>query len=149
MKLFAKIIYIKYISSSKIIYIFVTILYLCYRTAVLYVVSNLVVGVLAVCLVYQWIGAQMPVVTIPETFVYTVAYDAAVNYSGELRELWPILMFLVIICTGFASMVSNYFSSDNSVGVSGIAMPRINNIRFWLLSPSENFQLRKAKKLIK
>ncbi|KAJ9590876.1 hypothetical protein L9F63_016081, partial [Diploptera punctata] len=65
-----------------------------------------VYGVLVVCLVYQWIGRHSPTVTIPETFVFTVTYDAAVNYAGDLKQLWPILMFLVIICTGFAAMLA-------------------------------------------
>lgn len=73
-----------------------------------YVVTNLVIGILSVCiiLVYQWTG-QMNVdpVGIPEGFIYTLTYDIAVNHMGNDKELWSALIFFVIICAGFIAMV--------------------------------------------
>ncbi|PSN34601.1 hypothetical protein C0J52_23423 [Blattella germanica] len=91
-------------------------------TAVFYVISNLVIGVLAVCLVYQWIGVFEPIsVSIPEALVYTITYDKAAETG--LNRLWPSLMFLVIICTGFAAMLVEIWSMvslpRDGLGLSG------------------------------
>jgi hypothetical protein len=80
-----------------------------FRTAVFYVVSNLVIGILTVCIVYQWIGQRRIDnlnTDIPERFIYTLVYDIAVNCMGSLKQLWSALTFFVIICTGFIAMVS-------------------------------------------
>jgi hypothetical protein len=80
-----------------------------FRTAVSYVVSNLVIGILTVCIVYQWIGQRKTDnlnIDIPEGFIYTLTYDVAANYMGSLKQLWAALMFFVIICAGFIAMVS-------------------------------------------
>lgn len=74
-----------------------------------YVVSNLLIGILTVCIVYQWIGQRKTDnlnIDIPEEFIYTLTYDVAVNYMGSLKQLWSALTFFVIICGGFIAMVS-------------------------------------------
>jgi hypothetical protein len=76
---------------------------------VAYVVCNLVIGILTVCIVYQWIGQRKTDnlnINIPEGFIYTLTYDVAVNYMGDLGQLWSALTFFTIICTGFIAMVS-------------------------------------------
>ncbi|PNF23126.1 hypothetical protein B7P43_G06687 [Cryptotermes secundus] len=78
-------------------------------TAVAYVVCNLVIGILTVCIVYQWIGQRKPDnlnINIPEGFIYTLTYDVAVNCMGNLKQLWSALTFFSIICTGFIAMVA-------------------------------------------
>ncbi|KDQ84856.1 Sodium-dependent nutrient amino acid transporter 1 [Zootermopsis nevadensis] len=78
-------------------------------TAVFYVVSNLLIGILTVCIVYQWIGQRKTDnlnIDIPEEFIYTLTYDVAVNYMGSLKQLWSALTFFVIICGGFIAMVA-------------------------------------------
>lgn len=78
-------------------------------TAVSYVVSNLMIGILTVCIVYQWIGQRRTDnvnINIPEGFMYTLTYDVAVNYMGNLKQLWSALTFFTIICTGFIAMVA-------------------------------------------
>jgi hypothetical protein len=65
-----------------------------------------VIGILTVCIVYQWIGQEKLNVDIPEGFIYTLTYDVAVRHMGNLKQLWSALTFLVIICAGFIAMVS-------------------------------------------
>jgi hypothetical protein len=74
-----------------------------------YVVSNLVIGIVTVCIVYQWDGQRSTDnlnVNITEGFIYTLTYDVAINHMGNLKQLWSALTFFTIICTGFISMVS-------------------------------------------
>lgn len=77
-----------------------------------YVVSNLVIGILTVCIVYQWTGQKtenlntLTKIAIPEGFIYTLTYEVAVNNMGHLKRLWSALTFFVIICAGFIAMVS-------------------------------------------
>jgi hypothetical protein len=80
-----------------------------FRTAVLYVMSNLVIGIVTVCIVYQWVGQRRTDtlnISIPEGFIYTLTYDVAVAYMGNLKQLWSALTFFTIICAGFIAMVS-------------------------------------------
>ena len=73
-----------------------------------YVVTNLVIGILSVCIIYQWAGkiAKAPNPTdIPEGFIYALTYDVAVNLIND-DQLWSALIFVVIIiCTGFIATV--------------------------------------------
>ncbi|XP_069700932.1 sodium- and chloride-dependent neutral and basic amino acid transporter B(0+) [Periplaneta americana] len=76
-------------------------------TAVSYVVCNLVIGVLSVCVVYQW-SALRPAgndTVFPEALPYTLTYDASLR-MGQLKQLWAALAFLAFICAGFAAMVA-------------------------------------------
>jgi hypothetical protein len=71
-----------------------------------YVVTNLVIGILSVCIIYQWTGQIIDnPIDIPEGFIYALTYDVAVNHMGNDKQLWSALIFLVIICTGFIAMV--------------------------------------------
>jgi hypothetical protein len=74
-----------------------------------YVVTNLVIGILSVCIIYQWTGQtnEAPNPTdIPEGFIYALTYDVAVNLIVNDNQLWSALIFLVIIiCTGFIATV--------------------------------------------
>ena len=63
-----------------------------------YVVTNLVIGILSVCVIYQWTGQiNEDPIDIPEGFIYTLTYDVAVNHMGNDNQLWAALLFLVII----------------------------------------------------
>lgn len=77
-------------------------------TAVSYVVSNLVIGILSVCIIYQLTGQipDSPSIDIPEGFIYALTYDVAVNHMGNDKQLWSALIFLVIIFTGFIAVVA-------------------------------------------
>lgn len=73
-----------------------------------YVVTNLVIGILSVCIIYQWTGqidkAPNPTDK-PEGFIYALTYDVAVYLVND-DQLWSALIFLVIIiCTGFIATV--------------------------------------------
>lgn len=72
-----------------------------------YVVSNLVIGILCVCIIYQWTEQRNGNnnMDIPEGFIYALTYDVAVNHVGNDKQLWSALVFLIIICTGFIAMV--------------------------------------------
>lgn len=71
-----------------------------------YVVANLVIGILSVCVIYQWTGQISDNhIDIPEGFIYTLTYDVAVHHMGNDNQLWSALIFFVIICTGFIAMV--------------------------------------------
>lgn len=73
-----------------------------------YVVTNLVIGILSVCIIYQWTGKLVnpPNSTdIPEGFIYALTYDVAVFLVKDY-QLWSALIFLfIIICSGFIAMV--------------------------------------------
>lgn len=71
-----------------------------------YVVTNLVIGILSVCIIYQWTGqTNKGPIDIPEGFIYALTYDVAVSRIGNDNQLWSALIFLAIICTGFIAMV--------------------------------------------
>lgn len=72
-----------------------------------YVVINLVIGILTVCIIYQWTGQidDNHIDTLEE-FIYVLTYDVAVNNVENDKQLWSTLIFFVIIiCTGFIAMV--------------------------------------------
>ncbi|KAJ8866983.1 hypothetical protein PR048_032845 [Dryococelus australis] len=82
-----------------------------FRTAVLYVLLNLVHGLLAVVVVFLWAGQlhlEQPLDNplLPEVFVLTAAYNVAVFCMGALGQLWAALAFLALLCAGFASMIT-------------------------------------------
>ena len=71
-----------------------------------YVVTNLVIGILTVCIIYQWTGQiNEDLIDKPEGYIFALTYDVAVNHMGNDNQLWSALFFLAIICTGFVAMV--------------------------------------------
>lgn len=81
-----------------------------FRTAVSYVVFNLLLGVIAVCTVYVWIGMQrygkQDHFEFPEIFFFSVVYEAAAHNMGDLHQLWAALTFFAVTVAGLASVVS-------------------------------------------
>lgn len=86
----------------------------CSRTAVLYVLCNLAVGIFFVCLVYLWMarletnGITLIGPKIPELFLLTLMYDVATRCFINNAQIWAAVMFLIVVFTGLISMVINY-----------------------------------------
>nr|CAD7195975.1 unnamed protein product [Timema douglasi] len=86
------------------------------RSAVMYMVCNLLLGLLAVCVVYMWLGelelqgysVETPQLT--EMFVFTVIYDVAVTCMGATNQAWSAIAFITITCAGFATMIILVYS---------------------------------------
>nr|CAD7585753.1 unnamed protein product [Timema genevievae] len=91
------------------------------RSAVMYMVCNLLLGLLAVCVVYMWLGelelqghsVETPQLT--EMFVFTVIYDVAVTCMGATNQAWSAIAFITITCAGFATMVATAPDCSNVV----------------------------------
>lgn len=85
----------------------------CFRTAIALVVCSLLVGVLWVGIVFLRLGQivepsqlqQLVASDLPETLVLTLLYDAAARGNTDL--IIAAVGFLVIVCAGFASLVSD------------------------------------------
>lgn len=90
-------------------------------TSIVYMVCNLAVGITFVCLVYMWIGRlESNGVTlvwpkIPEMFIINIMYDVATQSIYNSRQIWAVVMFTLVIFSGFISMVALVYTVVVSV----------------------------------
>lgn len=77
-----------------------------FRVAVGYIFCNVAVGIGMVVLVYSWHVDNIATWhQVPILFVLTLIYDAASLQSSN-GQLWASLAYLLIVLSGFTSMVS-------------------------------------------
>lgn len=79
-----------------------------FSSALFYILTNLLLGISAVLLVYLW-AAKVRVskaIQSPDVLLMTLVYDAGQSYL-PFTQLWPALAFIAFTLSGFCSMVSN------------------------------------------
>ncbi|XP_073975726.1 sodium-dependent nutrient amino acid transporter 1-like isoform X2 [Rhodnius prolixus] len=101
-------------------------------TAFLYIICNVIVGTGMVILVYLWIGKlniqnYWPDVSL--LFVLNLVYDTASCCFGDNAQIWASVAFLVLLLSGFTSMVALVYT----IAVS-IVVETKNKWRSWLIT---------------
>ncbi|XP_014241545.1 sodium-dependent nutrient amino acid transporter 1-like isoform X2 [Cimex lectularius] len=101
-------------------------------TAFLYILCNVVIGVAGVFLVYLWLGRiaiSEHLLEVPLLFVMNVIYNMGSCCFGENGQIWAMAAFVLLIFSGFTSMVALVYTIAVSVSVESK-----NKWRSWMIT---------------
>ncbi|CAH1389580.1 unnamed protein product, partial [Nezara viridula] len=97
--------------------------------AVGYIFCNVAAGIGMVVLVYSWLGDNIATLhQVPILFVLTLIYDVA-SFQSSNGQLWASLAYLLIVLSGFTSMVALIYTI-----VVSIVVETKNKWRSWLIT---------------